>query len=465
MKRLNVYRSLVFSVLITASALPRAGADQLALSDALALARSNAPEIAAAEARFSASEARLRQARGYRLPTISLEEIWIRTDSPAEAFALQLNQESFSFPQFVASDPNNPQAIESATTRLQVSMPLYTGGEVSGRIGQADLASQAAREKAIWAGNGAALAAAEAFIQLAQAREHVSLLERALETVEAHVAMARAYTEQGMLVRSEMLRAEVEHSRVQDLLTEAQGRSRMATANLSFRLGIEPADEWELEQLPAPQPLKHTVQHWIRLADERPDLAAARHLLAAGELEVTVQLAGSRPKLGLVARRDLVDDSPFGTHGDSTSIMAVGNIDLWSGNRHRASAQAASHEIEAARHEVAQFADAIALEVEDAFEQNLSAIERHATSARAQHAAAEAERITTERFAQGVVKMIEVLDAGTARREAETRELLARSEAHLASIRLAVKAGRQPEDVIPLTNPSLSPETTPDEDQ
>ena len=160
-----------------------------------------------------------------------------------------------------------------------------------------------------------------------------------------------------------------------------------------------------------------------------------------------------------------MDDSPFGTHGDSTSIMAVGSIDLWSGNRHRAATRAARSEVDAARHEVAQFADAIALEVEDAYAQNLSAIERHATAVRARHAAAEAERITTERFAQGVVKMIEVLDTGTARREAETRELVARSDAHLARIRLAVKAGGQPEDVVPSIDPSLSPETASDEDQ
>jgi outer membrane protein TolC len=442
MNRLKLHSHYALAAVVTALALSPAGAEQIALTDALALARSNAPEIAAAESRVGASDARLRQARAYRVPALSLQETWMRTDSPAEAFALELNQERFSFPEFVSSDPNDPPAIESATTRLQVAMPLYTGGELSGRIRQADLALQAARENASWAGNGAVFAAAEAYIQLAQAREHVALLERALETVEAHVAMARAYTEQGMLVRSELLRAEVEQARLQDLLSEASGRARVAAANLSFRLGSEPDGGWELAPLPAPRGQEDV-----------------------GELEVSVQRAGLMPKVGLVARHDLVDDTPFGSHGDSTSIMAVGNIDLWSGGRHRAAVRAARAEAEAARLEIERFADAVALEVENAYEQRLSAVERHATAVRAQQAAMEVERITAERFSQGVVKMIDVLDASTARRDSEMRELVARSDAHLALFRLAVRAGRRPEDVAPQTGLSLSSKNPRDEDR
>ena len=64
-------------------------------------------------------------------------------------------------------------------------------------------------------------------------------------------------------------------------------------------------------------------------------------------------------------------------------------------------------------------------------------------------AAREAERITEERFKTGVVKMIDLLDAATARREAETRELVARADATAAALRLAVQAGRAPESVLP----------------
>ena len=67
-----------------------------------------------------------------------------------------------------------------------------------------------------------------------------------METVDHHVQLAKAYTEQGMLVRSELLRAEVERARIQALLTEARGQARVAEANLSFRLATDTTTHWEL---------------------------------------------------------------------------------------------------------------------------------------------------------------------------------------------------------------------------
>ena len=69
----------------------------------------------------------------------------------------------------------------------------------------------------MWAGEQAALAAAEAYVMVEQAAEYAGLLERARETMAAHVALAQAYAEQGMIVRSEVLRAEVELARLDDL--------------------------------------------------------------------------------------------------------------------------------------------------------------------------------------------------------------------------------------------------------
>ena len=420
----------------------------LHLAEAMAAARENAHEVAAAAARVEAGEAQLRQARSYRLPVVSLQEIWMRTDSPAEAFALQLNQKRFSFPAFVASDPNNPDDLTAATTRFEVSLPLYTGGELSGRIEQAEFAAEAARWRQRAAGDAAALAAAEAYIRVAQAREHVQLLERSLDTVDAHVALAGAYVEQGMLVRSELLRAQVERARVGDLLAEAHGMARVAAANLIFRLNDGETEPRTLDPLPAPRPLTVDLADWQAGAQERPDLVAARQMLASGAIEAKVRRSGRLPKIGLVARRDFVDDSLFGSHGDSTALMAVGRIELWSGGRHRAAAASATAEYEAAAQEIDQFTAAVALEVRQAFEQARTARDRHRTAVEALEAAAEAERIAEERFRQGVVKMIDLLDVTTARREAETRELVARADAHLTHMTLATKAGRRPESAL-----------------
>ena len=109
---------------------------------------------------------------------------------------------------------------------------------------------------------------------------------------------------------------------------------------------------------------------------------------------------------------------------------------------------AAREDARAGREDVARFAEGVRLEVRQAFEEARTAQARHETAKKALDSAREAERITNDRFRAGVVKTLDLLDVTTARREAETRELVARAEAHTAALKLAVKAGRRPESVL-----------------
>ena len=425
-----------------------AAGETLDLRRAMATARLQAHEVLAAQARTEAGAFRVKQAKGYRLPQISFQEMWIRTNNPAEVFALQLNQGRFSFDDFVVSDPNNPDYLNNATSRFLLTLPIYTGGEISGRVDQAKLASEASVIEAEWVENSAALAAAEAYIRLSQARENVLLLEHVLETVSTHVELAQAYVDQGMLVRSELLRAEVEKSGIEDLLIEARGQERVAQSNLSFRLGEDPTATWTLAPLHDPLALTSDLDAWLMTAVNRADLEAARRMLRAAEIEIKVQRAALMPKLGMSARWDFFGEQVFSNDHDSGAIMGMLSINLFSGNRHRAAKSAAEADFLAGRQQINQFTEGIRLEVSDAYQKALTARERFLTASSAQQAAVEAERITQERFKQGVVKMIELVDTTTALREAQTREIVARAEAHLAALSLAVKAGRRPEEVL-----------------
>ena len=446
MKKLFAPAAASLAALLLAA--PLAG-EELSLRGAMTRAREKSREVAAAGARKEAADARARQASGFRLPSVTLSEVYVRTDSPAESFAFKLNKKQFSFPDFVASDPTDPGYSGTAMTRAEAVLPLFTGGELSGKIAQAEKAATAAGKSAGWVADNAALSAAEAFVMVAQAEEYVLLLTRARETVAAHVALARAYAAQGMLVRSELLRAEVELARVDDLLEEAKGRVRVANANLAFRMG-EPQDRtWTLSSLAPPGELEGTVADWVKGAEERKDLGSARDLLGAGELEEKVKKSGFLPKLAVIGRYDMYGPRLFGTDGKYGTVMASLSWNVFAGGSDRAAVIAAREDARAGREDVARFADGVALEVRQAYEESATARARFATAAKALGASTEAERIISERFQSGVVKMLDLLDASNARREAETRELVARADAQSTALRLAVKAGRSPESVLP----------------
>ncbi len=421
----------------------------LTLADAMARARERSREVAAANARRAAAEERARQASGSRLPVLSVSETYARTDSPAENFAFKLNRGEFTFGDFVMSDPNHPETQATSITRFEAVLPLFTGGELSGRIGQARNAAKAAESTASFASDTAAREAAEAYVMLAQAEEYVSLLTKSRETVKAHVDLARRYAEEGMLVRSELLRAEVELSRVDDLLESAKGNVRVANAALAFRLGEPQSSTWELAPLPAPAPLGEGVDAWIATAAGRQDLLAARSLLAAGVLEEKVKRAAFLPKIGVLARHDIFGQRLFTSSNRGTTVMAFASLSFSTGLSDRAALAAAREDARAGREDVARFEEGIALQVRQAYEEAVTARARHATAVKALEAARETERITDERWKSGVVKTIDLLDAATARREAETRELVARADAQASALRLAQAAGRRPESVLP----------------
>ncbi len=420
----------------------------LTLASAMQKARESAREVTAAQARQGAAEARASQAKAMRLPSLNLTALFMRTNNPAEAFALKLNQGTFSFPEFVASDPNDAAPLNTGITRAEIVFPLFTGGELSGRIDQARLAAGAASGTSAWVADNAALSAAEAYVMVAQAEEHAALLHKSRDTVAAHVKLAGDFVTQGMLVRSELLRAEVELARMDDLVTEADGRVRVANANLAFRLGAAGGSSWDLAPLPDPRPVATPVDGWLATAAERPDLGSAKKLLAAGQLEEKVKRAPFWPKLALVAKGELYGDKPFGSTGTSGSIMAVATWNVFQGGADRAAAIAAREDARAGREDLARFTEGVRLEVRQAFEEARTAEARHETAKRALESAREAERITDDRFRAGVVKTLDLLDVTTARREAETRELVTRADAHTAALKLAVKAGRRPESVL-----------------
>ena len=427
---------------------PQTPPSPLTLAAAMQKARESARDVTAAQARQGAAEARASQAKAMRLPSFNLTALFMRTNNPAEAFAMKLNQGTFSFPEFVASDPNDAAPLNTGITRAEIALPLFTGGELSGRIDQAQLAAAAASSTSTWVADNAALSAAEAYVMVAQAEEYAALLHKSRDTVAAHVKLAGDYVTQGMLVRSELLRAEVELARMDDLVTEADGRVRIANANLAFRLGAAGGSSWALSPLPDPRPVAVPLDGWLETAGQRSDLVSARRLLAAGELEEKVKQAPFWPKLALIAKGELYGDRPFGSTGRSGSLTAVATWNVFQGGADRAAVFAAREDARAGREDVARFAESVRLEVRQAFEEAKTAEARHETARKALEAAREAERITDDRFRAGVVKTLDLLDVTTARREAETRELVARADAHTAALKLAVKAGRRPESVL-----------------
>ena len=429
-------------ILILVIAATTVGAQELTLDAAVDAALVNNPEVMAARERAAAAAKRLDGGKSHRLPKIGLSESFVYTNNPAEVFALTLNQGRFDMEEFFLSDPNNPDPLSTFITTLDFELPIYTGGKLSARVGQAEAMATAedhllahTREKVIFE-------TMTAYVNLAKAREHRELLEKARSTTAENVRLAEKYAAEGLILDADVLQARVYLSEMDEFLTQATNGARLAEAALNFQMGADQTQPRALAPLSPAMPVVGDVDDWVAAAvEDRRDLAAARRKLDAGRLEEKAARPGYFPEIAVLGNYSLYDDKLFGSNGHNGSVMAVARINLLGGGTNTAARAAARHESASFEADIRRFEEGVRLEVRQAWLDLHTAGIRHTTAKSTLKAAEEAVRVRESRFRQGLDKMIDLLNAETGLREAEMRELIARYDVALDTNRLRYVSG------------------------
>ena len=435
-------RGIQLGFFITMVAAAAVGAQELTLDAAVDSALANNPEVAAARERAAAASERLDGGKSHRMPKIGLSESFVYSNNPAEVFALTLNQGRFDMEEFFMSDPNNPDALSTFITKIDLELPIYTGGKLSARVGQAEAMSTAEDFSYAHTQQKVAFETITAYVNLAKAREHRALLEKARETTAEHVRLAEKYAAQGVILEADVLQARVYLSQMDDLLTQAANGAQLAQAALNFQMGADQTLPRSLADLPPAPPVGGDIDDWISAAlDQRRDLEAGRLKLEAGRLEEKASRPGFYPEIAVLGNYGLYDDTIFGSNGHSGSLMAVARINLWGGGSNSAARAAARHETLGFEADIRRFEEGVRLEVQQAWQDLETARTRQVTAKSALEAATEAMRVRESRFRQGLDKMIDLLDAETGLREAEMREMVTRYDVTLNTHRLQYVSG------------------------
>jgi len=429
-------------ILVLVIAATTVGAQELNIDAAVNAALVNNPEVIAARERAAAATKRFDGGKSHRLPKIGLSESFAYTNNPAEVFALTLNQGRFDMEEFFLSDPNNPDPLSTFITTIDFELPIYTGGKLSARVGQAEAMATAEDYFLAHTQEKVVFETITAYVNLAKAREHQALLEKARSTTAEHVRLAEKYAAEGVILDADVLQARVYLSEMDELLTRATNGARLAEAALNFQMGADQTVPRELAPLAPALPVVGDLNDWITAAvEDRRDLAAARRKLEAGRLEEKATRPGYFPEVAVLGNYSLYDDTLFGSNGHSGSVMAVARINLLGGGSNTAARAAARHETASFEADIRRFEQGVRLEVQQAWQNRATAETRHSTAKSSLAAATEAVRVRESRFKQGLDKMVDLLDAETGLREAEMREMVARYDVALDTNRLRYVSG------------------------
>jgi outer membrane protein TolC len=212
-------------------------APPLTLDEAGATALEQNPLLRAADAGVGAAEAQLDEARSYRLPRTQLSEFASRSTNPVMVFSDLLTQERFGPANFDPAFLNEPPPTNNWNTKLAVMQPIWTGGKIAGGVAAAEMGAAAAAADRDSARQQVSEKVIEAYSGAVLAESYRRVAGEALETARAHVKLVKDMVETGMVVRSDLLQAEVKELEAKDMLIRAESQAAVARAGLNMAMG------------------------------------------------------------------------------------------------------------------------------------------------------------------------------------------------------------------------------------
>ena len=443
---------MLLAAVLLAAAVPtardaRAGEapdQELSLPEAVKTALEKHPALRVAEYHTAAAASGVEQARAGFLPRLDFSEGVMRGDNPVYAFGSLLNQGRFTSGDFAVDKLNHPDPITNWRTNLSGSVPLFLGGRTVLGYQQAQLGRDAADLGRARAEQEVIFGVVRAYSAVLLSREALATVEAAVRTAEANLAAAQARYEAGIVVASDALAARVRLARLREEAIAAANHVRLSQAALNEAMGL-PLDKPQrvAGQLDLPPPVYERLDGLEALArTHRPDFRQVDLEAQRLEKEVLRTKGALLPTMHLMGNYE-VNNYRFASNGqDSWSVGVVLNLNLFNGgaDRARIAEAQANHQRAIAQRE--RVANAIGLEVHDAFLAHQTARERVAVAREAVTQAEESLRIVQDRYDAGLTTIVELLDSETALTAARTNLTRTLYDATVSQVRLDLSLGR-----------------------
>lgn len=422
--------------------------EPLTLERAVASALEKNPALQATREEARIARARTQQARAGWLPRIDFVQGFTRGNNPVYVFGTLLTQRRFTQANFQLSGLNAPVPLDNFQTRLEGAWRLFDGNQLRLRVAGAAKMETAAEYEAEQARQDLILRVLRAYYGVVVAREHLEAARESLRTAEANEQRVRTLAEAGMVVRSDLLSAQVFRAQMKEREIRAANAEQLARLALGHEMGRGPDHIPEpSEGLGEPAVEAMPVEEWEReaLADRPALRAAALHAQAAAKGHALAK-AEFGPRVGLVAHFERDAETLAGPSGTNWGVGARLEWNLFAGgaNRYQA-AEAAARERQAANR-LEWLRSSVRLEVRQAYLEALAAQQRSVAARDAVEQARESLRIVQHRYEAGLTTITELLRAEAAQLDARTGFLAALHDWQTARAQLERAAGRLTRD-------------------
>lgn len=414
-----------------------AAQDSLTIQDAIRRAWAGQSGLQAGAALVDKARAEAEAMGRLRQPTVTLGAALARTDEPMQVFGTRLDQARIRQEDFDPGRLNHPDPVLGGAAYLTLAQPLYAGGRLDAArragaaLAEAEAAAQGHRRQEV------ALAVDQAYFGAQVAVQGLAWAEDTLRQARETERFVQARVEQGLMLKSEGERARAFRAQCQAGLALARQRLASARTALALLMGSEPPETLAT-------PVEAADPALPGAPGSRGDLEALRAQGEAARQGVEAAKGSLRPQVGLdlsagTARYSLAD-------GGSWTSVAVGAkwtfsfADRSRVHAARAAARAAELGLQWQERQAGR-------EVADARTALESAQARIAAAREALQASESVRAMRGARHREGLLPLVEVLDAEAGLSGARTLLLDSQYDWRVARARLALALGQPIEDV------------------
>jgi outer membrane protein len=414
----------------------------LTLSAALRTALAHNRLLNATRQQGAAARAGLTQARAAMLPRLDAEETFTETDNPTLVFSNLLNQQRFTQNNFAVDSLNHPSSLSNFDTRIRVEQPLFAGGKLLAGLDAAEQGAAAAAGQQERAEQETVFQTRRAYYGVLLADGNLNAVDRALASARGHLDTATALFDRGVVVRSDLLRAEVLVGSLERQRIDADNATHTARRQLNYTMGtdgevrLQDADAWPA--LGTPPPLEETTDIALH---QRPDLQAVDHELRRAEAASRQAQADYLPALGVIGQYDL-NSEKFSETGDSYAVFVGAKWNLFNGLATSGKVREAAAQAARSRLVREDLAARVRVEVEQAWRASTGATRQVEVAERSQQQAQENLSIVRDRYAGGLARNVDVLDAVATAEQAEVELLQARINRQVRHAELELATGQ-----------------------
>ena len=420
---------------------------ELDLEETIQRALLTNPSVKIAEYNRKAAKADYSAAKGARGISISLSH-----DSGRGGYADNQFFEGVNIGKQIGNSHNNS---------VTATLPIFTGGELQGQIGQAKANYRSMLSAEEQAYNEMKETATTGYFKMLNATNMKALRQESVDRLQAHLDNVIAQYNVGIVARADVLRSEVELANAQQNYITASNQYDVAEATLNNIIGTPLGTTLLLKDRLQYDPYENDMAYCLAYSEQhRPELKQAEYAIDSAEAALVVARSGHMPKVYANASNNWGgngSDWP-GDDDENWSVGVTASMNVFDSGVTWSKIHAAQENLAKAKESQRQIKDNVELEVRTDY-LNLREAEKRITTTQVAVASAEEDyHIAVVRYQAGVGTNIDVMDAQEALTQAKTNyyQALYNYNTSKAALNTSMGVG------VPVPEPKTFPEPVED---